>query len=101
MKNRSAKLRIHVPPDKTVVPSASSTKRNPWLVDSAIVERGVSASMGHRRVGGESNDDIGRLRRRASAMGVSIRTERANRTSEQRAYSLVYRTSGNVLHGGI
>src|SRR3954469_19903045 len=79
----------------------SARVRNPWLVDSAIVERGVSASMGHRRVGGESNDDIGRLRRRASATGISVRTERANRTSEQRAYSLVDRTSGNVLHGGI
>lgn len=52
-------------------------------------------------VGGEPKGDISRLRRRASAIGITIRTHRRNGTSEQRAYSLVDRVSGRVLYGEI
>ena len=52
-------------------------------------------------MGGPPKGDIARLRRRAGALGITIRTQRANRASDRRAYTLVDRTSGMVLHRDI
>jgi len=52
-------------------------------------------------VGGESNDEIRRLRSQARDLDVSIRLQRASRSSGSRTYDLVDRSTGAVIHAGI
>ncbi len=47
---------------------------------------------------GDSNAEIDRLRLRASGLGITILTQRANGTSERCAYSLIDHATGTVLH---
>jgi hypothetical protein len=52
-------------------------------------------------VGGESKVEIDRLRARAGSMGITIRTQRAKKPSDRRAYSLIDRATGKVLHDDV
>src|SRR3954469_13567127 len=44
---------------------------------------------------------IGRLRRRARDVGISIRVKRASKSRPERVYDLVEKASGRLLYGGV